>query len=129
MACEVAFTLLAVPLLGTLGPPRSLYLRMRSGRRDAYRLCSRDSRTAFPAPTQQELWSLLYLAIFVTAVAFFLWYSGGQLLKPETAGLFAGLAPVIALFDIGRRWHRRAEPRARLGFGAVAGGVVLGLRS
>ena len=84
---------------------------------------------AFPAPTQPELLALLYLAVFVTALAFVFWYSGVQRLTAERAGLFAGLVPVVALLTSAVVGSALLSPVRVLGSLAVASGIVFGVRS
>lgn len=130
MICEVAFTLLAVPLLGRLGPVGvSTYACVGAGVLLIGASLATEGVDAFPTPTQPELLALLYLAIFVTALAFVLWYSGVQRLTPERAGLFAGLVPVVALLTSAAVGSALLSPVRVLGSLAVASGVVFGVRS
>jgi drug/metabolite transporter (DMT)-like permease len=129
MACEVAFTLLAVPLLGSLGPVGvSAYACAAAGVLLIAASLATEGVGAFPIPTQQELLSLLYLAVFVTALAFVLWYSGVARLSAERAGLFAGLVPVVALLTSAAVGSALLNPARVLGSVAVATGVVFGAR-
>jgi drug/metabolite transporter (DMT)-like permease len=130
MVCEVAFTLLAVPLLGRLGPVGvSTYACAGAGVLLVGASLATEGTGAFPAPTQPELWALLYLAVFVTAFAFVLWYSGVQRLAAERPGLFAGLVPVVALLTSAAVGNALLSPVRVLGSVAVASGVVFGVRS
>jgi drug/metabolite transporter (DMT)-like permease len=130
MVCEVAFTILAVPLLGRLGPVGvSTYACAGAGVLLIGASLATEGAGAFPGPTQQELLALLYLAVFVTALAFVLWYSGVQRLSAERAGLFAGLVPVVALLTSAAVGSAFLSPVRVLGSLAVASGVVFGARS
>lgn len=97
LACEAAFTLLAVPVLGRLG---AIGVSVHSTWMAALMLgllaIVVDGRTALPAMDRGEVFALAYFAIVVTAMAFLLWYSAVGRLGPGTAGLFAGLMPVAA---------------------------------
>lgn len=130
MACEVAFTLLAVPLLGRLGPVGvSTYACAGAGVLLIGASLVVDGVDAFPPLTRQELLSLLYLAVFVTALAFVLWYGGVQRLSAERAGLFAGLVPVVALLTSAAVGTALLSPVRVLGSLAAASGIVFGVRS
>ncbi|MFC4008238.1 DMT family transporter [Nonomuraea purpurea] len=125
---EVSFSLLAIPLLPRLGAIRvSAYstalavpLLMVVGFVD-------EGTGMFRVPTLAEALGFAYLAIVVTVVAFFLWYTSLPKLGPGHAGLFAGLIPVAAIVTgvvLGI-----ATPTAYdlLGAGLVIAGIVLGL--
>ncbi|WP_037366174.1 DMT family transporter [Nakamurella lactea] len=96
LAGEVGFSLLAVPLLPTLGPLRV----------SAY-VCAIAvpmmlivglllPGPLFAVPTGTELATLGYLAVMVTAVAFLLWYNGLSRIGPARAGLFCAVMPIAA---------------------------------
>lgn len=97
LACEVAFTLLAVPVLGRLGPlgvaTHSCWIA--AAQLGVVALIA-DGRAALPTPSRAELFAILYLAVVLTALAFVLWYSAVDRIGPPTAGLFAGLIPLSA---------------------------------
>jgi drug/metabolite transporter (DMT)-like permease len=125
LACEVCFSLLAVPLLPRLGALRvSAYACVLAvpqlvvlGLVDL----QVTGRPFLVVPDAAELVALAYLAVVVTAVAFLLWYSGLAAVGPARAGLFAGLMPVSAL-----------AVSVALGFeelaaASVAGALVVGL--
>ncbi len=57
-----------------------------------------DGSDAVRMPTVSEAFAIGYLAIVLTAVAFVLWYAAVQSVGPATAGLFAGLIPIVAAF-------------------------------
>jgi drug/metabolite transporter (DMT)-like permease len=103
LACEAAFSLLAIPLLATLGPVGvSTYA------------CA---AAAFA-----------YLAVVVTAVGFVLWYSGVRRLGVERAGLFAGLVPVAALVTSAAVGAATFTLSRLVGAVAVGAGVTIGIK-
>ena len=97
LGCEVAFTLLAAPLLRTLSP---LGLSVRASALAAALLLAAalvlDGGAALARPTAGEALAIGYLAVASTAVAFVLWYRAVARLGAERTGLFAGLMPVSA---------------------------------
>jgi hypothetical protein len=98
LACEAAFSLLAVPLLATLGPVGvSTYACAAAAAMLLAGAVGVSGADAVRLPTPQEAAAFGYLAVVVTAVGFVLWYSGVRRLGVERAGLFAGLVPVAAL--------------------------------
>ncbi|MCB7138182.1 DMT family transporter [Cellulosimicrobium marinum] len=128
LACEVCFSLLAVPLLPVLGPLRvSAYACVLA----VPQLVLAGLVLPGPflvSPTRAELVALAYLAVVVTAVAFLLWYSGLAVLGPGRAGLFAGLMPVGALAASVLLGVEDATPHAVAGVLAVGLGLLAGLR-
>ncbi|MER5551995.1 DMT family transporter [Streptomyces sp. NPDC002793] len=120
---EVAFSLLALPLLPLLGPlrvaayPAALAAGILLEGTDSLRL-----------PTLSEAAAFGYLGVLVTATAFFLWYDALRRLGAARAGLFAGLVPVGALVTtvaLGLGEEGLADVVGAL---LVAAGVVIGLR-
>ena len=122
LACEAAFTILAVPLLARLRPVGvSTYA---CGFAAAMLLAvglGVDGRDAFRLPTTPEAAALGYLALMVTALAFVLWYSGLRSLGAERAGLFAGLVPVAVLLS------SAAVGAATITFPRFVGAVTVGI--
>jgi drug/metabolite transporter (DMT)-like permease len=126
LACEAAFSLLAAPLLATLGPvgvsawaaglavPMLAVVAIPTG--------------GFPTPTAGEAASLAWLAVVVTATAFVLWYSAVRALGVERAGLFSGVLPVAALFSAAALGDSQLTPGRVAGVLAVAAGIAAGLR-
>jgi drug/metabolite transporter (DMT)-like permease len=129
LVCEVAFTLLAVPLLRVMSPiavsagacvaavPLLLVLAVAQPGPD------------FVLPSVSQAAVLLYLAVMTTAVAFVLWYGGVIRLGADRAGLFTGVMPVAAL-AIGvvvgtSSW----SPGALAGSLLCGGGIAVGLRA
>jgi drug/metabolite transporter (DMT)-like permease len=127
LVCEAAFSLLAAPLLFTLGAvrvsaascaiavPMLLLLGWAAGER-------------WQTPTVPQAAALGYLAVFLTAGAFVLWYTGVTVLGVERAGLFAGVVPVASL--VAAAVLDRDLPGAGpvIGVGLVGAGIAAGLR-
>lgn len=94
LACEVAFSLVAVPLLGSLGPLGvSAYGCLFAAPMLLGIGLVLDGGAAVPSPTAEEAAGLAYLAAMVTAAGFVLWYSGVERLGVDRAGLFAAFCP------------------------------------
>ena len=129
LACEVAFSLLAVPLLPKLGPLRvAAYPAAVSVPMLLATSLALDGTTALRLPTSSEAAAFAYLGVIVTAVAFFLWYDALRRLGPDRAGLFAGLVPVGALLTTIALGLGQAGPADITGALLVTTGLVLGLR-
>lgn len=97
LGCEVAFTVLAAPLLRTLSP---LGLSIRACAVASAALMAAatllDPSDGFVRPDPGQTLAIGYLAAASTALAFVLWYQALAHLGPERTGLFAGLMPVSA---------------------------------
>ena len=94
---EAAFTLLAVPVLGSLGPfGVSTHTCWIATLQLAAIALVIDGTNALPEFGAGEIFAIGYLAVVLTAVAFVLWYTAVERLGSGTAGLFAGLLPVSA---------------------------------
>ncbi|MEV4894842.1 EamA family transporter [Nonomuraea sp. NPDC055795] len=125
---EVSFSLLAIPLLPKLGAIRvSAYSTALAVPMLAVAGVAVEGTSMFRVPTLPEALGLLYLAVVVTVVAFFLWYSALPRLGAGVAGLFAGMIPVGAIVTgivLGV-----ATPSAYdlMGAGLVIAGIVAGL--
>jgi drug/metabolite transporter (DMT)-like permease len=129
MACEVAFTLFAVPLLGSLGPVGvSTYACAGAATLLIGGSLVTSGWSDFRTPSVEEAVALGYLAVFVTAIAFVYWYSAVERLRAERAGLFAGLVPVVALLTSAAVGTADLSPVRLLGSIAVGAGVVFGVR-
>ena len=94
---EVGFTLLAVPVLGRLGPwAVSLHAVWIA----AVALGVLGMLVEGPAAAARldtgDLLAAVHLAVVVTALAFVLWYGAVQRLGAGRAGLFTGVVPVTA---------------------------------
>lgn len=129
LVCEVAFSLLAIPLLPKIGPlrvaayPAALSVPMLLAASFAL-----DGTTALRLPAPSEAAAFAYLGAIVTAAAFFLWYDALRRLGADRAGLFAGLVPVGALLTTVALGLGRAGPADVTGALLVTAGVVIGLR-
>ncbi|MFI6818838.1 DMT family transporter [Nonomuraea sp. NPDC050328] len=129
LAGEVAFSLLAVPLLPKLGPLRvaaypaalSVPMLLAAG-------LVLDGTAALRLPTPGEAAAFGYLGAIVTAGAFFLWYDALRRLGADRAGLFAGLVPVGALLTTFVLGLGRPGPADLIGALLVTAGVVAGMR-
>jgi drug/metabolite transporter (DMT)-like permease len=99
MLGEVAFTVLAVPLVPRLGAVVvSTYVCLVAAIQMGILALILEVPDGVRRPTGTELGALCYLAVGVTALAFVLYYTGLQQLGPERTSLFAGLIPVAAAF-------------------------------
>jgi len=97
LACEAAFTLLAVPVLGRLGAVGvSIHTCWIATLMLAALALGLDGTLALPAMHSGAVLALAYLAIVQTAIAFSLWYGAVGRLGPAVAGLFAGVMPIAA---------------------------------
>jgi drug/metabolite transporter (DMT)-like permease len=95
LACEAAFTLLAIPLIASLGPRSvSAYACLFAVPLLVAVGLAIDRRHAIPTLSLKQAGALTYMAVIVTALAFVLWYSSVGRLGVERAGLFAGIVPV-----------------------------------
>lgn len=98
LLCEVAFSLLAVPLLPKLGALRvAAYPAALSVIPLVIVGVAVDGAASMRLPTPTEAVAFGYLGAIVTALAFLLWYQALHRLGADRAGLFAGLVPVGAL--------------------------------
>ncbi|GAB1821271.1 DMT family transporter [Herbidospora sp. RD11066] len=128
VACEVCFSLLALPLLPKLG---AVGVTAWSAAIAVPLLAVTglviDGAGFLRVPTAPEALGLAYLATAVTCGAFFLWYSALPRLGPGRAGLFAGVIPVGAIVTgtvIGLGLPSGAE---LAGAAIVICGIVVGL--
>ena len=99
LVAEVAFTLLAVPLLPRLGAVTvaAAGCGVAAAELLAIELLVNRSFVVVPEPTPGQWWGLVYLAVVVTAFALLLWYDAVARIGSAAAGLFAGLVPVGTL--------------------------------
>jgi len=97
LLCEAAFTLLAVPVLGRLGPVGvSIHTCWIAALVLGALALGIDGAGALPSMHVGAIGALAYLAVIQTALAFSLWYSAVGILGPAVAGLFAGVMPIAA---------------------------------
>jgi len=129
LGCEVAFTLLAVPVVPRLGPLGvSIGACVLAAGMLALAAPLVHGRDALTPPTASEVAAIVALGIVVTAVAFVAWYSSVDAVGPVRTGLFAGLVPVGTLLTamlIDRQLPHLAEA---VGTAVVAAGITLGVR-
>ena len=124
LACEVAFTLVAAPLLPALGPVR---VSVWSCAIAAGLLACAALLSPVPPrmPTGAEGATLVYQGLVTTAVAFVLWYRGVARLGSDRAGVTMAAAPVAAAVVAAVAGTGRLTLAAALGAGAVAVGIGL----
>jgi drug/metabolite transporter (DMT)-like permease len=128
LACEVAFSLLAIPLLPKLGAIRvSAYSVTLAVPMLLVIGVGVEGAGMFPVPTTAQLLGLAYLSVVVTTVAFFLWYSALPRLGPAVAGLFAGMIPIGAITTGVVLGVATPTGPDLLGAGLVITGIVIGL--
>src|SRR5262245_58423029 len=123
LGCEAAFSLLAVPLLGSLSPlvvstwacllavPAFAVWAVLDG--------------AVAAPPVDTYWAIAFLGVG-TPAAFLAWYTAVACLGVERAGLFAGLMPVSALLAAAALGAGELTPVRVVGAFVVGAGVALG---
>jgi drug/metabolite transporter (DMT)-like permease len=127
LAGEVLFSVLAAPLLSTLGPVRVSawscglavpMLLIAAGVTEEWR--------HWRIPTASEGTGLLYLALPLTVGAFLLWYTGLRRLGVARAGMFAGVLPLATLAVTSVLDARMPGTLALAGTALVATGLVSG---
>lgn len=130
LACEAAFTLLAIPILNRLGPYGvATHTCWIAALQLTLVAVIADGTEALPPLAANEAFAIAYLAVVLTAAAFVLWYTAVQHLGPAAAGLFAGLIPVSAALT-GLIPGLTTITLAVLGGAALVGaGIALGLTS
>jgi drug/metabolite transporter (DMT)-like permease len=127
--CEVAFTLLAVPVLGRHGPwGVSVHTTWMATVLFAVIGLVHEGPGAVTRLTGSDWLATAYLAVAVTAVAFVLWYSGVSRLGPGRAGLLTGVAPIAAAVTGVLLGGPAPRPQVWAGIAVVVAGQVAGLR-
>ena len=97
LLCEAGFTLLALPVLGRLGPwGVSMHAVWMAAAGLTVLGVSVGGVSAITTITAAQWVAIGYLAVMVTAVAFLLWYSAVDALGSGRAALLTGVAPVAA---------------------------------
>jgi drug/metabolite transporter (DMT)-like permease len=97
LACEVGFTLLAVPVLRRHGPwGVSVHTCWIATAQLAVLAAVTEGPAAAMTLRVPHLAAIAYLAVVLTAIAFILWYSAVGRLGTALAGLLTGVAPVAA---------------------------------
>lgn len=128
LACEIGFTLFAVPVLGRLGPwAVSLHAVWMAAAGLAVLGVVVEGPAAALTLDTGDLLAAGYLAVVVTAVAFLLWYSAVRRIGAGRAGLFTGVVPVAAAVGGVLLGGPVPGPPVWLGAAVVAAGVVVGL--
>jgi drug/metabolite transporter (DMT)-like permease len=127
--CEVAFTLLAVPVLGRHGPwGVSVHTTWIATVMFAIIGLVHEGPGAVTRLTGHDWLATAYLAVAVTAVAFVLWYSGVSRLGPGRAGLLTGVAPIAAAVTGVLLGGPAPRPQVWAGIAVVVAGQIVGLR-
>jgi drug/metabolite transporter (DMT)-like permease len=130
LACEAAFTLLAVPLIVSLGPRSvSAYACLLAAPLLLISGLALDGSDVLPLTSAKEAAALAYMAVVVTALAFVLWYSSVGRLGAERAGLFAGIVPISALLSATALGESSLTLVRLVGAAVVGVGVTVGVRS
>src|SRR5256885_4409418 len=124
LAGEVLFSVLAAPLLPTLGPVR--VSAWTCGLAVPMLLIGAAVTEEWRPPTVSEGLGLLYLALPLTVGAFLMWYTGLGRLGVARAGMFAGILPVATLAATSLLDLRLPGPLAAAGTALVAAGLVIG---
>lgn len=128
-ACEAAFTLLAVPLLGRHGPVGvSVHTTGLAAAMLAVLGAWHEGPAAITRLDGPDLLAGAYLAVAVTAVAFVLWYGCVARIGAGRAGLLTGIAPVSAAATGVALGGPAPRPLVWVGIAVVAAGLALGLR-
>jgi drug/metabolite transporter (DMT)-like permease len=128
LACEAAFSLLAVPLLGRLRPIGvATYASAVAAPILTATALMADGTRAFVPPRLDDAAAIAYLAVIVTAAAFVAWYSAIDRVGAARAGLFAGLVPIAALATSAAIGLTVITPLRLTGALVVCGGVILGV--
>ncbi|GGP93251.1 DMT family transporter [Streptosporangium pseudovulgare] len=128
LGCELAFTLLAVPLLPRFGAVRvSAYSSVLAVPLLAGTGWIVDGTAMLRVPSAAEAAGLAYQAVVVTTVAFLLWYDALPRIGHGTAGLFAGLIPVGAIVTGAVLGLGAPTLPDLLGVALVVAGIAIGL--
>ncbi|WP_089228658.1 DMT family transporter [Actinacidiphila glaucinigra] len=129
LACEAAFTLLAVPVLRRHSPwGVSLHAMWMAAALLAVLAATVEGPTAAWELSGIEWAAIGYLALMVTAVAFVLWYSTVRAVGSGRAGLLTGIAPLAAAAVGSVSGSGAPSPSVWLGITVLILGLVLGLR-
>jgi drug/metabolite transporter (DMT)-like permease len=129
-ACEAAFTLLAIPLLGRHGPLGvSVHTTALATVLFGAAGLVVEGSSAVTRLHTDDLLAGAYLAVLLTAVAFLLWYTAVERLGAGRAGLLTGVAPIAAALTGMALGGPSPRPMVWLGIATVAAGLALGLTS
>ena len=128
LGCEAAFTLLAVPVLGRLGPwGVSVHTTWLAAILFGVAGLLGEGPAAVTRLDHRDLLALAYLAVAVTAVAFVLWYYCVGQLGAGRAGLLTGIAPIAAAAGGVALGGPVPRPLVWVGIAVVVTGLALGL--
>jgi len=129
LGSECAFTLLAIPVLGRHGPAG---VSVHTTGLAAIVFCGigvvREGPAAVSRLTLPDWLAAGYLAVFVTAVAFVLWYTCVSRTGASMAGLLTGIAPVTAAVAGVLLGRPAPGPLVWAGTAVVIAGLTSGLR-
>lgn len=130
LGCEASFTLLAVPVLGRHGGwGVSVHSVWLGATMFVVLALVVEGPVAVTRLDTADLAATAYLAVFVTAAAFLLWYTTVAALGPGRVGLLMGVAPVSAALVGIATGSRAPGVLVWLGMAVVLAGLVVGLRS
>ncbi|MFE2880505.1 EamA family transporter [Streptomyces roseus] len=128
LACEAAFTLLAVPVLRRHGPWGVSVHAVWMGAVMLAVLTPLTERPADVLSLGPARWAAAgYLAVMVTAVAFLLWYRTVAAVGAGRAGLLTGVAPLAAAAIGALCGGGTPGPPVWLGLVVVVAGLAAGL--
>ena len=128
LACEVGFSLLAMPLLPKLGPIRvSGYAAAAAVPMALAAAAIAEGPGMLRLPTTAEAAGLAYLAVVVSAGAFVLWYTALPRLGADRAGLLAGVVPIGAIATTVALGLGHPTAADLAGAALVTAGLLLGL--
>ncbi|MFD3484865.1 DMT family transporter [Streptomyces sp. NPDC058665] len=130
LACEVAFSLCAVPLLPTLGAVRtsafaaagSVPVLLTAG-------VLADGTGLLRLPTTPELLALTHKALAVAVLANLLWYAALPRIRADKAGLFYGFVPLGTLAMSAALGQESPGRTTVTGIALVLLGLAVGLAS
>jgi drug/metabolite transporter (DMT)-like permease len=129
LACEVGFTLLALPVLGRHGAwGVSVHTCWIATAQLVVLGLVIEGPAAVATLSVTHLLAMAYLAVVLTAVAFILWYSAVGRLGSAKAGLLTGVAPVAAAVVGVLLGAPMPGPVVWVGTGLVIAGLLIGVR-
>ncbi|MBL0887131.1 DMT family transporter [Myceligenerans indicum] len=130
LACEAGFTLLAVPVLRSLGPHGvSLHTMWIAAAGFAALGLATEGPAAVLLLRPDHLLATAYLGLLVTVAGFLLWYTAVGRIGPGRAGLFTGVVPVASAVGGVLLGGPVPGPVVWLGIAVVATGVGIGMRA